>query len=377
MPARLISVGNAVIDIAARVPLLPARGGDVLAEAAGLHAGGGGFNVLVAAARQGLSTAYGGAHGTGPFGDLVREALRREGIDVLLEPIAGVDTGWTIALTDRDGERTFVTATGAETRLTPERIRAIRPTASDAVHVSGYGLLHEPGRSAILAWLRTLPETIPVLVDPGPLGRDIPADAMRSARRRATWWSCNLTEARAATGATDGMEAARRLATIDTPPAAPLPEPAAPPPPARPPAAPPPAQMKAIQPHPAQSTPTQPAHTRNAFIRHLSGREDAVSGTRPTAQPDMGVVVRLGAEGCIVVVPGGEPVLVPGFRVASVDSNGAGDAHVGAFLAALLSGLPPLAAARRANACAAVATTRSGPATAGTRAETDALLTEH
>jgi sugar/nucleoside kinase (ribokinase family) len=46
--------------------------------------------------------------------------------------------------------------------------------------------------------------------------------------------------------------------------------------------------------------------------------------------------------------------------VAAVDSNGAGDTHVGTFLAALLRGAPPLEAARTANEAAAafVATSR-------------------
>ena len=88
----------------------------------------------------------------------------------------------------------------------------------------------------------------------------------------------------------------------------------------------------------------------------------------------MGAVVRLGADGCIILVPGGEPVHVPGFPVNVVDSNGAGDAHIGAFLAALAAGWHPLDAARRANACAAIAVTRSGPATAPRLDELDALL---
>jgi sugar/nucleoside kinase (ribokinase family) len=84
--------------------------------------------------------------------------------------------------------------------------------------------------------------------------------------------------------------------------------------------------------------------------------------------------VRLGADGCVILVPGGAPVHVPGFTVEALDSNGAGDAHVGAFLAALAAGQHPVAAARRANACAALAVTRLGPATAPTAAEVDALL---
>ena len=65
---------------------------------------------------------------------------------------------------------------------------------------------------------------------------------------------------------------------------------------------------------------------------------------------------------------------MPGFKVEAVDSNGAGDAHAGVLVAGLAAGLEPLMAARRANAAAAIAVTRRGPATAPGSAEVDALL---
>lgn len=80
-------------------------------------------------------------------------------------------------------------------------------------------------------------------------------------------------------------------------------------------------------------------------------------------------IVRLGAAGCLV-----DGVRVPGFAVEAIDTNGAGDAHAGAFMAGIAAGLAPLDAARRANACAALATTRGGPATAPGIAQVDALL---
>ena len=312
----LISVGNAVIDITARVPALPERGGDVLARSSGLRVGGAGFNVLVAAARQGLAGRFAGAHGTGPFGELVRTALQREGIGVLLPPVPDADTGFDVALTDAGGERTFITAVGAEAQLTAGRLAAVVASPSDAVHVSGYSLVHAPSRNAIAGWLARLPPECVVLMDPGPLWRGIPAAVLATVRRRATWWSCNLTEATELSAAgegsrlAEGLEAARRLA----------------------------------------------------------------AASRAEGPPGMGVVVRLGAAGCVILVPEGEPVHVPGFAVEVLDSNGAGDAHVGAFLAALAAGQHPVDAARRANACAALAVTRTGPATAPTAAEVDALL---
>ena len=86
-------------------------------------------------------------------------------------------------------------------------------------------------------------------------------------------------------------------------------------------------------------------------------------------------VVRDGPNGCWVG-RAGEIEHVPGFKVRAVDSNGAGDAHAGVFIAGLASGLTPAVAARRANAAAALAVTRWGPATCPGTAEVNALLGE-
>jgi sugar/nucleoside kinase (ribokinase family) len=81
------------------------------------------------------------------------------------------------------------------------------------------------------------------------------------------------------------------------------------------------------------------------------------------------VLVRTGPSGCLLGGRSGPPVHVPGFVVTAVDTTGAGDTHTGSFLAALAAGEPALAAARRANAAAALSVTRPGPATAPARHE--------
>lgn len=87
------------------------------------------------------------------------------------------------------------------------------------------------------------------------------------------------------------------------------------------------------------------------------------------------LVVRDGPNGCWVG-RGAQTEHVPGFKVHAVDSNGAGDAHAGVFIAGLAKGLNPAEAARRANAAAALAVTRWGPATSPGTAEVDALVTQ-
>jgi 2-dehydro-3-deoxygluconokinase len=72
-----------------------------------------------------------------------------------------------------------------------------------------------------------------------------------------------------------------------------------------------------------------------------------------------GVVLKRGADGCLVS-DGTRREHIAAQRVASVDATGAGDCFDGAFAARLLAGDDPFAAARYANAAAALATTGYG-----------------
>jgi sugar/nucleoside kinase (ribokinase family) len=303
---RLVSLGNVIIDIVAEVPALPERGGDVLASGVALEVGGG-FNVMSAAARQGLEVAYAGALGHGLFGDLARRALQAAGIALLLpdDPGEQRDTGFDVVLVDAGGERTFVTAVGAEAGLTSQRLDHVEIRPTDAVVISGYGLLHDANRDAIIDRLPRLPPETTVCYDPGPLGHTLSDSAVKAVRQRVDWWSCNDREASLATGCADPAAAAAELLTR---------------------------------------------------LRRGS------------------VVVRLGTSGCLVAQRGSAVAHVPGVPVAIVDTTGAGDAHLGAFIAGLAAGRDAEASARRANVVAALTITRRGPATSPTAEETDRII---
>ncbi len=305
---RLVFAGEAIVDVVLSVPGLPPRGGDQLATSSWVTAGGG-FNVMAAAARQGLPVLYAGGHGTGPWGDLVRAALAAEGIGLLRPADPDRDTGFDVALVEPDAERTFVTHLGAEAVRGPDGWSGVPAGAGDAVYVSGYGLA-APETGAVLGrWAAALPAGVTLFLDPGPLAGEIPAAVLGPVLDRCDWLSCNLREAGLLAGggpAADPADAARRLL-----------------------------------------------------------------GRGPRA----GVLVRAGAAGCYLALrPEPDPVHLPSPVVKAVDSTGAGDAHAGVFLAALASGRDPLQAAARANAAAAFAVTRPGPATAPAREELDAWL---
>ena len=100
----------------------------------------------------------------------------------------------------------------------------------------------------------------------------------------------------------------------------------------------------------------------------LAGSKQVPTGAAEAARMAAGlgldatVVVTLGGEGAVVVVPGEEPVAVPAVRVEVVDATAAGDTFCAALVDGLLRNLSVVDAARWAVRVAAVTVTRRGAA---------------
>jgi ribokinase len=103
------------------------------------------------------------------------------------------------------------------------------------------------------------------------------------------------------------------------------------------------------------------------------------SADRLLAKGLRGVALKRGADGAYVAVAGGRADWIKPFKVAAIDTVAAGDCFNGSFAVALLEGpdpcYDPWAAARFANAAAAICVTRKGAAASmPSRAEVDAFL---
>ena len=98
----------------------------------------------------------------------------------------------------------------------------------------------------------------------------------------------------------------------------------------------------------------------------LTGKADPALAAEALATRPGGAIVRDGAQGAWLALPGASACHVPPHLVQPVDTNGAGDTHLGAFIAALAVGHPPVKSCRLANIAAALSITREGPATAPT-----------
>jgi sugar/nucleoside kinase (ribokinase family) len=302
--ARLFCLDTVMIDVVVRISDVPDSGGDVLASEH-LITTGGGYNAMSAAARQGVEAVYAGRLGRGPFSSIARASLARDHVAEPVESDEASDAGFCVAMITDDGERTFVTAAGAESSLRYSDLAALDVRSGDFVLISGYNVMYPDSAEIVLEFLATLNDKVVVAFDPSNRVTDIPETYLRRALERADWTLCNETEAALLTGEDALIDSVVALAKI-------------------------------------------------------TGRR--------------GVVVRHGASGCTVVEKGDVAVLVGGFEVDVVDTNGAGDTHSGVFLAELAQGTAVLEAARRANAAAALAISVLGPASSPVRDVVTAMI---
>ena len=195
-PQRLVVVANIIMDIVIVVDRWPERAGDILAQK-GQVTPGGAFNVIAAAYCLGLPAVYGGLIGTGPFGRVIQQRLTDLKVGMAIPPTSAhrQDTGFDVAIVEPNGERTFLTVNGYEARMTTEHLEAMPISVGDVVYLSGYNLVSEPSASALAQWVPTLPQDAMVVLDPGPLIRDIPAGIWGPIMNRLDLLTLNAREA--------------------------------------------------------------------------------------------------------------------------------------------------------------------------------------
>jgi ribokinase len=196
LPRRLVVVAGVLVDIVLYITELPRRGGDVAATK-WLMTTGGGYNVMTAASRMGMSVAFGGHVGTGQFGRQVQSDLEAAGIPLMLPPVAGQDSGFDVGMIESSGERTFVTVPGVEARPSLVGLTSLPLLDGDVVYVPGDYLIEDHVGDELAEWAATLPEELLLALDPGPRVADIPRPRLDRVLARTDFLSANGEEAEA------------------------------------------------------------------------------------------------------------------------------------------------------------------------------------
>ncbi|WP_169240765.1 PfkB family carbohydrate kinase [Bifidobacterium olomucense] len=309
---RVISLGQMLVDLTMRIDRVPEPGGDAFADEAVARVGSS-FNILHAVRQMGVAAAHGGIIGTGPWATQIRDALVDDGIAHIGLTDSTRDSGICMAMTDARAERTFVTVRGAETQGDERCFNGIKPTDADIVHINGYTFAHPTSRGLLAFLERYTFHRFTTVFDPSSVAAGAEDRLLNAIIAHRPIWSCNYEE---------GLALGRRLG--------------------------------------------------------LSGaiaRDAETVCTALSERLDSPVILRAGASGAWLSAAAGERArLVPSHHVHAVDTNGAGDCHVGVMSAELIRGASLYEAVRIANVAAAISVTRSGPATCPSRQEIEPFM---
>ncbi|KVU24031.1 2-dehydro-3-deoxygluconokinase [Burkholderia ubonensis] len=259
--------------------------------------GGDTSNFCIAAARQGASAGFVSAVGDDPFGRLLSELWRSEGVDTTYVRIDhAAPTGVYFVTHGPNGHQfDYLRAGSAASRYATGDLPLDALAAAKAVHLSGISL-------AI-----------------GTAACDAAFAAMEHARRNGVKVSFD-TNLRLKLWPLPRARAVMREALRQT---------------------------DICLPSWEDVTAITGADDRDAIV-------DAMLELGPQV-----VALKLGKDGAYVATPH-ERRVVPGFTVEAIDATGAGDCFGGAFVARIVAGDDPFTAARYANAAAALSTTGYG-----------------
>jgi ribokinase len=317
----VVVVGSYVRDLTWKCAAFPRPGETVLGEFVG-GPGGKGSNQAVAAARAGASTGFVGAVGQDAFAAEAKRFYRAEGIAARWIEKPRQPTGTAGILVSAAGENQIVVALGANGALAPRDVDLRRwPRAQVVVcqFESALATVASVLRQARRAGMTTI-------LNPAPMRADFDPAILREVDLLIP----NETEF---------------LSLVQRVPAA---------------------AVLADDRFRSDSGCLAEALLTPLFATELHRL------CRALGVP--GVILTLGARGCLVSQPAGW-TLLPAHGVPVVDTTGAGDAFVGALAAGYVrSGHDLLAAARFGNAAAALTVTKFGTAPAMPRARAIARL---
>lgn len=160
-------IGSCSMDITLITPHRPAQGETVIGTDIHISPGGKGANQAVAAARLGATVYMVGCIGSDMYGEMIRENLSREGINVAyLAELPDEHTG-TAYITLADGDNSIIVMRGANNAVTVSYIESIWHGIADADLVLLQNEIPLPTIQYIID--RCDKEHIDVLLNPAPM----------------------------------------------------------------------------------------------------------------------------------------------------------------------------------------------------------------
>ena len=303
-PTRVISLGEVWVDIMMDVDSLPESGG-FAASRSTIPTIDGSYRALLASRLMGTPTAHAGIIGAGPWASMIRHAFYEHDITHIGPDRLDADTGFRLVLNDTNGGKTFIATYGAEAQGGADTFDGIDLQPGDVVSISSNSLMDATaaGVDAFIRQAGSNPDARPYQIVLSPTSsRERVNDRLREALVLARpIWTCTRQAA---------IKLADRLG-------APLDE--------------------------------VPVTVGGTFDNEMKALCDNL-GTTLRAP----LVIRAGARGAWVRLPGGEVTHVDGFPTKAVHKRSAGTVHTGVLCAMLATGRSLVEATQVANAAASL-----------------------
>jgi len=154
--APVIAIGDASVDLVARLDVLPQPGRASTGGGMEWHIGGTALNFTVALSRLGTPALLLSKVGHDLFGDFILSRLKEEEVDTRFLLRSNLPTAVVVVLVDREGQCTFLAfrQACADTDLKIEEVDRGLLAKARAIYVSGIALVEAPTRETTLHALR-------------------------------------------------------------------------------------------------------------------------------------------------------------------------------------------------------------------------------
>ena len=303
-PTRVISLGEVWVDIMMDVDSLPKSGG-FAASRSTIPTIDGSYRALLASRLMGTPTAHAGIIGAGPWASMIRHAFYEHDITHIGPDRLDADTGFRLVLNDTNGGKTFIATYGAEAQGGADTFDGIDLQPGDVVSISSNSLMDATaaGVDAFIRQAGSNPDARPyqIVLSPTSSLERVNDRLLEDLVLARPIWTCNRQAA---------VKLADRLG-------APLDE--------------------------------VPVTVGGTFDNEMKALCDNL-GTTLRAP----LVIRAGARGAWVRLPGGEVTHVDGFPTKAVHKRSAGTVHTGVLCAMLATGRSLVEATQVANAAASL-----------------------
>ncbi|WP_278801024.1 PfkB family carbohydrate kinase [Bifidobacterium pullorum] len=303
-PTRVISLGEVWVDIMMDVDSLPESGG-FAASRSTIPTIDGSYRALLASRLMGTPTAHAGIIGAGPWASMIRHAFYEHDITHIGPDRLDADTGFRLVLNDTNGGKTFIATYGAEAQGGADTFDGIDLQPGDVVSISSNSLMDATaaGVDAFIRQAGSDPDARPyqIVLSPTSSLERVNDRLLEDLVLARPIWTCNRQAA---------IKLADRLG-------APLDE--------------------------------VPVTVGGTFDNEMKALCDNL-GTTLRAP----LVIRAGARGAWVRLPGGEVTHVDGFPTKAVHKRSAGTVHTGVLCAMLATGRSLVEATQVANAAASL-----------------------